>query len=293
VDQSEEPQGSSFASQVTATVASTDGTVLGTIYSRSLLLVGSHSFDWDGRDVHGNFFLPNGNYLLRTSVIESNNDATNLKVTETAHQELPVYITGMEGTPSLTLAVSSGSLQQGKEVQVSLMADSLSSLSKVTATLHYDPYYFAVRSVQAGNLMHPETSTFTSQTDAAAGDVVLNAAGTSGTGAGKGTVCTVTFTVLQPGSTEVWLEDPAVQTVSGAASAIARALPLIVRAGGNAWDINGDKKVDVADMIILARAYGSTAGDARYNAAADLNGDGRVDETDLNLLRDHFGDVYP
>ena len=46
-------------------------------------------------------------------------------------------------------------------------------------------------------------------------------------------------------------------------------------------------------MVALARAYGSKAGDKRYDNMADLNGDGRVDDADLQILRQHYGDVYP
>jgi hypothetical protein len=46
-------------------------------------------------------------------------------------------------------------------------------------------------------------------------------------------------------------------------------------------------------MVVLARAYGSKAGDKRYDNMPDLNGDGRVDDADLQILRQHYGDVYP
>jgi hypothetical protein len=46
-------------------------------------------------------------------------------------------------------------------------------------------------------------------------------------------------------------------------------------------------------MVALARAYGSKTGDSGYDNMADLNGDGRVDDADLQILRQHYGDVYP
>jgi len=55
-------------------------------------------------------------------------------------------------------------------------------------------------------------------------------------------------------------------------------------------DIDLSGRVDGADMVILARAFGTREGDRRYSAAADLNSNGRVDGTDLALLAANFGD---
>jgi hypothetical protein len=103
----------------------------------------------------------------------------------------------------------------------------------------------------------------------------------------------VTFTVLHSGATELWLEKPSFTAGNMTAEAIAQSLTLKLRTGGNVWDIDGNKRVDLADMVALARAYGSKAGDRRYDAMADLNGDGRVDDADLQILRQHYGEVYP
>jgi hypothetical protein len=106
-------------------------------------------------------------------------------------------------------------------------------------------------------------------------------------------VCTVVFTVLHSGSTEVWIGKPLATNSSGVEETIARSLTVTLRSGGNVWDIDGNKRVDLGDMVALARAYGSKAGDKRYDNTADLNGDGRVDDADLQILRQHYGDVYP
>ncbi len=54
-------------------------------------------------------------------------------------------------------------------------------------------------------------------------------------------------------------------------------------------DTNGDGIVNVLDLLRLARAFGATAGDAGYDAAADVNGDGAVNGVDLLLLAESFG----
>jgi hypothetical protein len=46
-------------------------------------------------------------------------------------------------------------------------------------------------------------------------------------------------------------------------------------------DVNGDGTVNLADLVLLANAYGSAVGEPRYNPEADINNNGRVDLADL------------
>jgi hypothetical protein len=54
-------------------------------------------------------------------------------------------------------------------------------------------------------------------------------------------------------------------------------------------DVNDDGVVNILDLRIVANAYGSKRGDARWNSNADLNGDGKVDIRDLRILAAHYG----
>jgi len=42
------------------------------------------------------------------------------------------------------------------------------------------------------------------------------------------------------------------------------------------YDMNGDGKVDMRDIVQVGVAYGSEAGDSRFNPRCDFNGDGVV-----------------
>jgi uncharacterized protein (DUF2141 family) len=64
-------------------------------------------------------------------------------------------------------------------------------------------------------------------------------------------------------------------------------LPL--RAMALTGDVNGDGKVDMQDVMVVIKAFGSIPGTARWNAAADLNGDGRVDVSDIIIVLLNFG----
>lgn len=53
-------------------------------------------------------------------------------------------------------------------------------------------------------------------------------------------------------------------------------------------DVNGDCRVDLADLAALLAAFNSQPGDGNWNADADFNEDGRVDLSDLALLLAQF-----
>jgi hypothetical protein len=54
-------------------------------------------------------------------------------------------------------------------------------------------------------------------------------------------------------------------------------------------DLNGDGTVGLADLVILAQAYGSRPGDPNWNPVADIDGDGLVGLSDLVILAQHYG----
>ena len=55
------------------------------------------------------------------------------------------------------------------------------------------------------------------------------------------------------------------------------------------WDLNWDLKVNIVDLVLVARSFGTTPGTPGWNPLADVNGDGRVDITDLTMVGTHFG----
>src|SRR5205814_2037735 len=55
-------------------------------------------------------------------------------------------------------------------------------------------------------------------------------------------------------------------------------------------DVNGDRTVDFADLVILSQNYGQPE---RTRADGDLNGDGSVDFKDLVLLAQDYNSTLP
>jgi hypothetical protein len=54
-------------------------------------------------------------------------------------------------------------------------------------------------------------------------------------------------------------------------------------------DVNGDGKVGIDDLALVASSFGSKPGYWNYNPAADLNHDGRIDIFDLTIVAIAFG----
>ncbi|MCK4482465.1 right-handed parallel beta-helix repeat-containing protein [Candidatus Bathyarchaeota archaeon] len=64
-------------------------------------------------------------------------------------------------------------------------------------------------------------------------------------------------------------------------------------------DLNRDMKIDIKDIAIAAKAFGSYPGHPNWNPHADITGptylvpDGKIDIRDIALIAIHYGEVYP
>jgi parallel beta-helix repeat protein len=58
-------------------------------------------------------------------------------------------------------------------------------------------------------------------------------------------------------------------------------------------DFDGDRKVGLSDLVIMAKAYGSRPGDPNWNPDTDTDGNGVVGLSDLVILAKNYGRVYP
>jgi endoglucanase len=54
-------------------------------------------------------------------------------------------------------------------------------------------------------------------------------------------------------------------------------------------DLNGDGKVNIQDLFLVARAFSSTPGDPNWNATADVNKDDAVNIEDIFKIARDYG----
>jgi hypothetical protein len=58
-------------------------------------------------------------------------------------------------------------------------------------------------------------------------------------------------------------------------------------------DVDGNFQVQLADLVILAKTYGSKPADTNWNPNADIDSNGAVGLPDLVILANHYGKHYP
>lgn len=66
--------------------------------------------------------------------------------------------------------------------------------------------------------------------------------------------------------------------------------PVLVKGLG---DIDGDRDVDIYDIILLCQAYGSKSGDENWDIRADIIPNGEIDIYDVVKFCDLYGKIYP
>jgi len=60
-----------------------------------------------------------------------------------------------------------------------------------------------------------------------------------------------------------------------------------------AYDVNQDGVVEMMDFFIMANAFGSYPGHARWNPAADVVADGKIEMMDFLVVAQHFSEKSP
>ena len=58
------------------------------------------------------------------------------------------------------------------------------------------------------------------------------------------------------------------------------------------YDLNADGKINIVDVTIVAKAFGSRSGDPRYNPDADLDKNGLINIIDIAKVAMQLGKTY-
>jgi parallel beta-helix repeat protein len=69
--------------------------------------------------------------------------------------------------------------------------------------------------------------------------------------------------------------------------------PLMTPYVGLVGDVNADGIVDIADIYLIALAYGTMPGQPGYNLNLDINSDGIIDIADIYIAALHYGETDP
>ena len=114
--------------------------------------------------------------------------------------------------------------------------------------------------------------------------VKLNAASLAGESNGDGTLTTLTFEVITVKASTLTLSDVLLSNSAGETFVPHVENAEITESMGLKEDVNGDDVVNIADLVLVAGALGTTG-----QNAADVNGDGIVNIADLVLVAGALG----
>ena len=114
--------------------------------------------------------------------------------------------------------------------------------------------------------------------------VKLNAASLAGESNGDGTLATLTFEVIAVKASTLTLSDVLLSNMVGETFLPEFENAQITQPARFVEDVNGDRQVNIADLVLVASNLGKTG-----QHATDVNGDGQVNIADLVLVASAIG----
>ena len=283
---------SDIVDEVRISILDESGNELGVIYDKTLLIVGNYTFDWDGKDISGNYFLENGTYKWQIVVIESNGSETNPKIDYAAVASGTFTV---KNAPENSITASPpASFTQGSTANGSVNADISTELSEMKFVLTFDSANLTVvpDSVKLGSFFKdPSAVKADMKVDNIVGEVQVDIKGDIKPA--KGALLTFTVKGRIPGTVKFGFRDASLLD-NGGNSVLSLFVPgfCTLKEAPNPWDLNRDNKVDNADVQIFEKSFGSQVGDSNFNPQADFNKDGVIDGKDLIILAMHLGETY-
>ncbi len=192
-------------------------------------------------------------------------------------------------TPTVFVITSPEDALLGDVVTVEVRVDTVTDLAGYEFTLTYDPAVLTFVEIAEGGVLSQDGSeTFWQAGDVGDGAVTGITNATLGEGGvdGGGVLFTAQLATTGLGESDL--------TITGTLGASdGSAIPYDVNGGyvvvrtHPRWDVTQNGVVDIADIVIVAHAFGETD---PANAAADINSDGIVNILDVILVARHFGE---
>ena len=170
----------------------------------------------------------------------------------------------------------------GSQLTISLKITNGRNVAAYEVGVNFDTS--ALRYVSSTNGSYLPAGAFFAPPQVSGGKVTVTATSVSGAAStSSGTLASVTFRVVAVKKSTLRLTN-VILADSNANTLTVRTRNGSVVEGGAKWDTNGDGKVNVLDLVRVAKSLGTS------NARADINGDGRVNVLDLVIVAQHLGE---
>ena len=189
-------------------------------------------------------------------------------------------------------ALPNAEISAGDTFTLDIYAEDTTDLVEWQFEIAFDPLRLEAIEVRKGYFLELEggvTSFEEGAIDNQSGQITgLSETGLNGNAvSGTGVLMSVTFTAKAGGETQLTLDN---LRFSDSTGQIIRAGPhevtLVVK-DSLIWDMNGDQRINVLDMILVSRYFGEHAS---VNPRADVNSDGTINILDLILVAQHLGE---
>jgi hypothetical protein len=251
------------------------------------------------RTVLGASLIQGGNKLeyywdKQTGImVESAASYPQLNITATAK----AYQTNMwQASTIIYLSPSEANVRVGETYTVNVTIANVTNLYTWQIQLSFDPTV-----LNCTNARYTENHVFAGKEIVAVNPVINNTEGyvlygccllgNEETFNGNGTLCQIQFTAMSSGKSALGFSGPEDTFLLDFGL---NEVPYGTRDGcvtveeGLHCDLNNDRKVDIADLSLAAKAFGSYSTYPRWNPTADINGDGTVNIVDLVLIVKRF-----
>lgn len=289
------PTNSNIIDEMQIRIEDMNGNNMGIIYQRSLLLLGTYTFTWDGKDIYGNYFLKDGTYKWVVAAVESNNNEMDPKVEDAAKVEGTFKVVNAPKT-EVAISTKDSSIVQENTTDASILMTVDGKASSFNGVIFFDPNIMQVSNVKEGDFFKSGGDTeFSAKVDNMTGEIFINVSLKNGkTVSGKGTLATFTIKGRLPGKTKIGFESSKLEDESGKViKTVFEPTFITIEKAKNPWDLNRDKVVDDKDLAILQSVFGLQANNPKFLPLADFNEDGIIDGKDLLIFAQHYGETYP
>ncbi|MGB9591908.1 MAG: S8 family serine peptidase, partial [Candidatus Kryptoniota bacterium] len=152
VEPNERPESSNIIDEIEIRVTDLAGNALGTIYSKSLLLLGHYKFTWDGKDLYGNYFLTDGKYKWAVAAVESNNDQQNPVIQDSAKVEGEFEVSNAPKT-KISIVIPKNTIAQEEVSAGSVKLETTNKIKDFVGSIYFDANLIKVETISLGGLI--------------------------------------------------------------------------------------------------------------------------------------------
>ncbi len=287
---------SNYASVLTMYVEDEFGNKWGDIYFAENIPVGNYNFHWDGRDLDGKEFLPNGKFLLKIEIIgsdiavdEKGNIIKNEQpVTESLKIPINVVSSSVPEPPLLLIGVQN-KVSVDEIFAVNVLFADCKDIKNVNIEFSFSQSRLKVLDVLPGEFSDEENFSFKT----GKGTLEINAVRNPDFGDKRGRVAIIRMKAQRKGFPDLKISSYKLIDAKENERKTFLKIPRldILSEKFILGDFNDDKNVDDLDLNLLIENYYLTSEDPGWNEKFDLNNDMIINIDDVIIFSKFYNKI--